>query len=66
MQSPLSEASPTSLQELFDRDPLSLSDSDIDTIVLELRTQRERWQQAEKKGLKKKDLVTVNLDDLGL
>lgn len=65
-ESPLAEANPQSLQELFDRDPLQLTDDDIEKIVCELRTQRDRWQQAEKKGKAKRDLVTVSLDDLGV
>lgn len=65
--SPLTEASPTSLDELFSMDPLQLTDENIDRIVLELRAQRERWQQTEKKGrAKKAETVTLNLDDLGL
>jgi hypothetical protein len=49
-------------------DPLQLSDGDIDKIVLELRAQRDRWQQTEAKGRgkKKAETVTLNLDDLGL
>lgn len=35
------------LSELFSRDPEQLSDSDIDTIVAELRAQRHRWNQEE-------------------
>jgi hypothetical protein len=65
--SPLAEASPTSLDELFSLDPLQLTDENIDRIVLELRAQRDRWQQTEKKGRgKKAETVTLNLDDLGL
>lgn len=65
---PLTEASPTSLQDLFDMDPLSLSDSDIEQVVRELRAQRERWAVAEKKiaGRGKTQVVAVSLDDLGV
>lgn len=45
--SPLSEAEPRSLEELFSRDPLKLTRSDRDAIVRELRAQSERWAQAQ-------------------
>jgi hypothetical protein len=65
--SPLAEASPTSLQEIFDKDPLSLTDEDIDRTVAELRAQRERWEKTEAKGRgKPKELVKIDLADLGL
>jgi hypothetical protein len=41
--SPLSEALPTSLDELFSRDPLSLSDADIATIVEAERAFRAKY-----------------------
>jgi hypothetical protein len=65
--SPLAEANPESLQELFDKDPLQLTDPDIDRVVAELRTMRERWALTEKKGKAppKKGLATgLSLDDL--
>lgn len=66
MTSPLAEASPTSLQDLFDRDPLSLSSSDIEHIVRALREERERWEKAEKKTKAKAQAAPVNisLEDL--
>jgi hypothetical protein len=67
--SPLTEASPNSLQELFDADPLQLNDDDISRIVQELRAQRERWLQGEAAGKGKRtkaQTVTVSLDDLGV
>ena len=48
--SPLLEAPATSLDELFARDPLDLSDADLAAIVTELRRQRVRWKQAEAEG----------------
>jgi len=62
----LAEANPNSLQVLFDLDPLQLTDDNIEAIVRELRAQRERWKQAEAKGRAKKELVKVDLADLGL
>lgn len=51
--SPLAEASPTSLDELFSRDPLDLTDNDIEKIVNELRAKRALWLDAEAQGAKK-------------
>ena len=45
--SPLSEASPKSLEELFSLDPLDLTRSDLETIVTELRKMREIWARSE-------------------
>jgi len=64
----LSEASPQSLDELFSRDPLKLSDADITVIVVELRRQREKWELS---GTKSKDpdakrVVPKSLSDIGL
>lgn len=42
--SPLCEADPQSLEFLFAQDPLQLAERDIDRIVQELRSQRQRWQ----------------------
>lgn len=65
--SPLTEADPASLQELFNRDPLSLSDSDIDRIVSELRSQRARWEQGQRtKKAPAQNAVALDLSDLGL
>lgn len=50
--SALAEASPTSLSELMSRDPMGYSDQDLDQIVLELRAQRARWEEAEAAGRK--------------
>jgi predicted DNA-binding transcriptional regulator YafY len=69
MTSPLAEASPESLQELFDKDPLQLTSDDIERIVTELRAQRERWKAAEATGAHKrvkKEVVKLDLADLGL
>lgn len=47
---PLAEATIDSLEELFRRDPLSLSDPDVDKIVDELRARRAQWAKAEAEG----------------
>lgn len=66
--SPLAEAEPNSLQELFDKDPLNLTDPDIERIVTELRAQRDRWVKTEAKtGHKKKAApANISLADLDL
>lgn len=46
-ESVLNEASPESLSDLFDRDPLSLTDDNVARIVAELRLQRARWATSE-------------------
>ena len=66
MNSPLLEAQAESLQELFDKDPLQLTDSDVEKIVTELRAQRGRWLIAEKKGKSKSAPKNITLDDLDI
>lgn len=50
---PLAEASPASLDELFSRNPLDLTDGDIERIVVELQRRRVEWVEAEAKGAKR-------------
>jgi len=64
--SPLAQAKPESLAELFERDPLTLTDPDIERIVQELRSARDRWIIQEKKGKKVAASGTLSLTDLGL
>lgn len=45
--SPLSEATSDSLDELFRRDPLGLTDSDLDRIIEAMREKRTLWKQSE-------------------
>lgn len=60
----LAEASPDSLQVLFERDPLSLTDENVEAIVTALRQQRAQWKQQEAKGKKVKPDKTTALGDL--
>ena len=46
-QTPLKEADPKSLEDLFDKDPLNLTDADITKIVAELRLNRAAWAAEE-------------------
>lgn len=48
--SPLTEASPNSLDEIFARDPEGLQERDIQTAVAALRAKREDWLKAEAAG----------------
>jgi len=70
MESPLIEADAESIDELFDKDPLKLSDQNVDSIVQEMRASRTNWmaeEQASKtKGKSKKIDLSVGLDDLQL
>lgn len=63
---PLAEAEAESLQELFDKDPLKLTRDDIETIVSELRAQRERFAKAEAKPKKQAAPASLSIEDLGL
>ena len=55
--------SPTTLEELFDKDPLLLTDSDVEKIVQELRAKRLAWaieeQQARTAGTRPKPSAGV-------
>jgi hypothetical protein len=44
---PLAEAQVDSLEELFSRDPLHLTDNDVDKITASLRAQRRNWEVKE-------------------
>lgn len=38
---------PAALDELFSRDPINLTDDDVETIVTELRRARDKWNLEE-------------------
>ena len=70
-KSPLEEAQVQSLDALFSEDPLKLSDTDIKTIVQELRRARAKWLAEGGKGPAKKVTKVaakpgLTLEDLGL
>jgi len=61
------EVEKNSLAELFKRDPLELTDSQVETICKELRAQRAKWQLDEVKAKnkpKKPELSQGQMDDL--
>lgn len=47
---PLTEVSPEAVDELFSRDPLKLSNADIEKLVLHFRAERHQWQRLEAEG----------------
>lgn len=75
-ESPLAEANPLSLNDLFEKDPLSLSDVEIEMIVEAYRSQRAAWAREEKEaksqGRRPKTSMTakavegLNLNDLDI
>jgi hypothetical protein len=76
MTSPLTTVNPRSLEEIFNAAPGSLSEAELDSVVVELRRQRAKWQEAEASGKRvsapkavkksKEELLNINLDDLGI
>ncbi len=77
-QSPLSEADPRSLDDLYAADPLSLTDNDVDKIVADLREKRALWEsedaaaQSQGRARRPKEYKSappkgqLNLKDLGI
>jgi len=53
--SPLAEATPTSLEDLFNKDPLHLTEHDIIQTILYLRKARETFLKEEATAPKKGD-----------
>ncbi len=49
-KSPLAEAEPDSLDELYYKDPLDLTDSDLDKIVEDLRAKRALFVREDKEA----------------
>lgn len=71
----LASVDPQLIQELFDKDPLLLSDQDLDVIIGEFRRDRANYIQASKEPKGKKasaaksaviPLGQIDLADLGL
>ena len=46
-ETPLAEADPRSIDDLYSADPLSLTNSDVEKIVSDLRKNRALWLKAE-------------------
>lgn len=64
----LAEVRANSLDELFSRDPLSLSDADLDKMIAIYREKREVWARSEaaKAPSKREAPKDLSLDDLGV
>lgn len=62
--SPLAEASSDSLEVLFNRDPLNLSDADVTRIREEFRRIRKRLAEAPPKAAKAEKKATISMDDI--
>lgn len=71
-ESPLAQASPSSLEELFNTDPDLFTGPDdprVVQIVQALRADRARWIEDEKKPTKKEKIAAsadLKIEDLGL
>lgn len=65
---PLAEASPESLDHLFNLDPQELTDKQVMFIVSKLREDRKRWLTEEKKKkISKGNAATIgSIEDLDL
>lgn len=63
METPLSNVEPQSLNDLFEKDPLDLSEQDIELIVAAYRKHRAAWAKEEKdakaQGRRPKTSVTA-------
>ena len=77
-KSPLSEADPRSLDDLYAGDPLGLTDDDVDRVCADLRQKRSLWAteeaEAQSQGRRRKPKAfktappkgQLNLGDLGI
>jgi len=71
---PLTEVSPTALNELFEREPDTLTDEEVGIIVSKFRSDRAKWAFSEqiksvtgKRSAKSTPLPTnLSLESLGL
>lgn len=60
--------SPQSLDQIFSKDPKTLTDDEVRIIVKRLEAERENWLTAEPKASKAKKTAaspTLSLEDLG-
>lgn len=66
MTSPITQVNPNSLEAIFNKNPLELTDAEIDKIVEVERTARLNWKPEEKKKSKVDAAPTLKLEDLDL
>lgn len=65
--SPLTQVLPESLSELFNKDPEMLTEAEEMRIILALREERKRWNEAPKaKEPKKKVTSVLDIGELDL
>lgn len=62
--SPLKEVEKESLAELFARDPLQLTKTDVESICKELRARRSQWQQDEQRTRNKDKKVALSQSEM--
>ena len=77
-KSPLSEADPRSLDDIYTDDPLNLTDDDVDRVAADLRQKRSLWAteeaEAQSQGRRRKPKAyttsppkgQLKLGDLGI
>ena len=63
---PLSNSEPGSINELYQKDPLDLTEDELERVVVSLRAQRAQWQQSEVNKAAKPKTKKVSLEDLEL
>ena len=59
----------TDINELMDRDPLDLTEDELDQMIAHFKESLKIWhheKQTKKKGKRAAPQTAVNLDDLGL
>jgi hypothetical protein len=66
LTSPIKQVNPNSLESLFNKNPLELTDAEIDQIVAAERAARLNWKPEEKKKAKADAPSTLSLSDLDL
>ena len=66
MTSPIQQVSPTSLEAIFNKNPLELTDAEIDIIVTAERAARLNWKPEEKKKSKVDAAPDLKPEDLEL
>lgn len=66
MTSPITQVNPNSLEAIFNKNPLELTDAEIDKITEVERTARLNWKPELKKQSKVDAAPTLKLEDLDL
>lgn len=70
ISSPLTEVDPAAIAELFNRDPETLTDTEVNTLIAEYRKRRSEWliveekTKAKPKGAKGIPVSSAEIEDL--